>query len=111
MNSIQSTMTRIRSWLRRRTLPQGRVLSRFLAHDIRRDILIVSSERIDEGIITGRVRTSNLLYVSKGLAPQPEFEAARELRIDEMWRWTGQSWGGMPDGNSIADGLRGPRPD
>lgn len=68
--------------------------------------LVVSVVRIDEGIITGRVRTTNLLYLSRGLVPQPEFEEARELRIDEMWLWTGSSWGGLPDGSSIADPLR-----
>jgi len=82
------------------------VVSRFIARDVRRDILVVSAARIDEGLITGRVRTTNLLYVSKGLVTQSEFEEARELRIDEMWRWTGKSWGGLPDGTSIVDHLR-----
>jgi hypothetical protein len=69
--------------------------------------LVVSAARIDEGLITGRVRTTNVLYLSKGLVPQSEFEEPRELRIDEMWRWTGKSWGGLPDGTSIVDRLRG----
>jgi hypothetical protein len=111
VSNIRNTMFRIRTWLRRRILREGRVLSRVIARDIRRDILIVSSERIAEGIITGRIRTTNLLYVSKGLAPQPEFEAAKDLRVDEMWLWTGKSWGGLPDGTSIVDGLRGRQSD
>ncbi len=49
------------------------------------------------------LRTTNLLYVAKGLVPQPEFEQARELRIDEMWHWSGQICGGLSDGTSIAD--------
>jgi hypothetical protein len=78
-----------------------------IAPDVRRDILIVGVERIDEGIITGRVRTTNVLYVSGGLGPQREFEPARDLQIDEMWLWTGKSWGGLPDGTSIVDQLIG----
>ena len=34
---------------------------------------------------------------------EPEFEPPRELRIEKMWDWTGQSWGGLPDGTSLVD--------
>lgn len=101
----------IQRWSHRRTFREGRTLARFIAPDVRRDILIVSAARIEEGIITGRVRTINVLYLSKGLIPQPEFEPPRELRIKEMWRWTGKSWGGLPDGTSIADHLGEGRPE
>ena len=93
----------IRDWLRRWRYREGKTLSRFIACDVRRDILIVSAARVGDGVITGRVRTTNLLYLSGGLIPEPEFEPARELRIAEMWRWTGQRWGGLPDGTSIVD--------
>ena len=99
----------LRNWWRRRTLREGRVFTHFIAHDVRRDILVVSAARIDEGLITARVRTTNVLYLSKGFVRQSEFEEARELRIDEMWSWTGESWGGLPDGTSIMDHLRGPQ--
>lgn len=79
---------------------------RFIAPDVRRDIQIVSVARIDEGYILGRVRTMNVLYLSRKLVPEPEFEPTRELDIDEMWRWSGQSWGGLPDGTSIVDRSR-----
>lgn len=95
--------TSIKRWFRRRQMREGRTLSHFIAPDVRREILIVSAARVDEGIITGRVRTTNVLYRSRGLIPQPEFEPEREMRIDEMWQWTGQPWGGLPDGTSIAD--------
>lgn len=52
-----------------------------------------------------------MLYLSKGLAPEPAFEPARELHIDQMWHWTGKIWGGLPDGTSIVDGLRERRSD
>jgi len=102
---------RVRNWLRRCWYREGRTLSRFIACDIRRDILIVSAARVDEGVITGRVRTTNVLYLSGGLIPEPEFEPAREFRIAEMWRWTGQPWGGLPDGTSLAARLIAESPD
>lgn len=91
----------LQNWFRRRTYREGRVLSRRIASDIRRDIHVVSAERIEEGIIAGRVRTTNVLYVYRGLVPKPEFDPVRELKIDEMWQWSGKSWGGLPDGTSI----------
>lgn len=96
----------LRNWLRRRRYREGTIISRFIARDVRREILIISAARIDEGIITGRVRTTNVLYLSYGLAHETEFEPPMELRIEKMWGWTGQSWGGLPDGTSIVDHLR-----
>ena len=92
----------IRDQFRRWRYREGSTLSRFIAKDIRREILIVSAAKVEEGIVTGRVRTTNLLYASGGLVPEPELEPARELRINEMWHWTGKSWGGLPDGTSLA---------
>ncbi len=95
-------LKRIRNWFRRYRYREGRTVSRFIATDVRREILVVSASKIDEGIITGRVRTTNVLYVFSGMVPEPEFEPARDLRINEMWHWTGKSWGGLPDGTSLA---------
>lgn len=92
---------RIRNWLRRRRYQEGKILSRFIARDIRREILIVSAAKAEEGIITGRVRTTNVLYVSHHLARKSEFGPPQELLISEMWHWTGQPWGGLPDGASL----------
>ena len=86
------------------------MLSRFIARDVRRDVLIVSAARIDEGIVTAQVRTTNVLYVSRGLVPAPAFDSARELHIDELWHWSGKIWGGLPDGTSIVGDLRKGRP-
>jgi hypothetical protein len=97
----------IQRWFHRRKFQEGRTLSRFIAPDVRREILIVSAARLEEGIITGRVRTTNVLYVSKGLVPRPEFEPPMDLQIRQMWNWTGKSWGGLPDGTSIVDHLSG----
>ena len=101
----------IQSWFRRRRFREGKTLSQFIARDVRRDIQIVSAAKIDAGIVTARVRTSNVLYVSKGLIAQPDFEPAREMRIDEIWKWTGKSWGGLPDGTSIVERFGGGQSD
>lgn len=95
----------IRNWLRRGTFQEGKILSHFIARDVRREVEVVSTERIDEGIILGRVRTTNVLYVHRGFIEQPDFGPVRELRIDDLWHWTGKSWGGLPDGTSIVDHL------
>jgi len=107
MTSFQNFIKRLQSSWRHSRYREGRTLARFIAKDVRREILIVSASRIDEGIIIARVRTSNVLYLSRGLIPPPEFEPAREMQINEMWKWPGQRWGGLPDGTSIVDHLRG----
>lgn len=91
-------------WSRRRQFREGTTVSQFIARDVRRDIRIVSAARLDEGIITAMVRTTNLLYVARGLAQQPDFGPPAEIHIETMWDWTGQSWGGLADGTSIVDG-------
>ena len=93
----------IRNWFRRRRFQEGKTLSQFIACDVRRDILITSAAKIDQGIITGRVRTMNLLYLSQGLVEEPEFGPPTEMHIDQMWHWTGQPWGGLPNGKSIVE--------
>lgn len=100
---MQSLFRKLRDWFRRRKYCEGRTLSRFIARDIRRDIRIVSASRIDEGIVVACVRTVNVLYVSKGFVPLADFEPAVELVIADMWRWSGNAWGGFADGSSTTD--------
>jgi hypothetical protein len=104
MMLFKSIRNRFRRWRYR----EARTLSGFIACDVRREILIVSAAKIEDGIITGRVRTTNLLYRALGLVPEPEFGPPQEISINEMWHWTGQSWGGLPDGTSIVDRLAAP---
>jgi hypothetical protein len=102
---VRQSFRRWRLRRRRRKYREGVTLSQFIACDVRREIEIVSAARIDEGFVLGRVRTMNVLYVTRGLVSESEFEPARELRIDEMWKWSGQRWGGLPDGTSLAARL------
>lgn len=93
----------IQCWHRRRKYRVGREISRMIACDVRRDLIVVSCERIEQGLITVRMKNNNLLGLSKGLIPPSEYGEQLELKIDELWKWSGHSWGGRPDGRSIAD--------
>lgn len=73
---------------------RGATISRFVTRDIRRDVEVVDDSEVDAGFVTVRVRTMNALYVVSGLAREPESGAPRRLPIDELWTWTGASWGG-----------------
>jgi hypothetical protein len=97
---------RLQRWMRRQQFREGMTLSRFIAPDVRREVVITSIGRLDEGIITARVRTTNLLYVAKHLMAAPEFEAEKEIEIDKLWHWTGKSWGGLADGTSLVNDGR-----
>jgi hypothetical protein len=96
----------VRKWYRRKVYRPGRIVSKFIARDIRRDIWIISADRIDEGVIVGQVRTNNILYLSKGLVEEQGFSKPIKLDITNMWEWSGEPWGGLPDGTSIADHFK-----
>lgn len=83
-------------------------MSRFIARDVRREVLVVSIAELDEGSITARIKTTNLLYVAKGLVEKPSFGAPERVTIDRLWNWSGASWGGLPDGTSIVTKLGKP---
>ena len=73
----------------------------FVARDIRRDVKVVSVNRMEEGIITAQIKTNNILYTARGLQDESDFEEEKEVRIDQLWDWSGVSWGGLPDGTSL----------
>ncbi len=81
----------------------GRVLSRFIAKDVQREVRIVGVDEIDSGFVIAQIRTTNILYLSHKLTQQEPFGPPERLSLDDIWNWTGQSWGGLPDGTSIAD--------
>ena len=91
----------IQHWIRKRRYRVGRTISRFVARDVKREVRIVDVRRLDEGFITARIRTTNILYRTAGLVPEAEFDPPMEIPIVDLWRWTGQSWGGLPDGTSL----------
>lgn len=87
-------------WVRRRRYRPGRVVSRFVAPDIRRDVLVVDASQIDARTITARVRTWNVLYSIKGLASVPPFGEVQSVQLRELWAWTGAPWGGPVPGQA-----------
>jgi hypothetical protein len=92
----------LRRWLRRRQYQPGRVVTRFVARDVRRDVEVVDAAQIDAGIIAARVRTWNVLYVANGLVPVPAFGDVRTVRIQNLWVWSGPPWGGAVPEEPVA---------
>jgi hypothetical protein len=73
-------------------------LTQFLAPDIRRDVEIMDISELEHGDVTARIHPSNVLYTLNGLTPAVAFAAPRRVAIDELWKWTGERWGGpVPD--------------
>jgi hypothetical protein len=72
----------------------GATLSRFIAPDIRREVEIVDASEVEQGFVSARVRTWNVLYAVKGITPAPEFGEPERVRIDSLWHWEGARWGG-----------------
>jgi hypothetical protein len=99
---------KIQSWSRRRHYREGRKVSRFIAKDVRREIIIISTSRIDEGILTVCVRTINVLYLARGFVELPKFDPPVDLHISELWHWRGRDWGGLANGKSICDTMNPP---
>jgi hypothetical protein len=85
---------RIRSLYRKTLYRPGRVVSRFLAPDVRRDVEVADASRIDAGLLTVRTRTWNVLYVINGLSSEPPFGELRTVSVGELWGWSGEPWGG-----------------
>jgi hypothetical protein len=104
--TMKQILQSLRNWNRRRIYRPGRVISRFVARDVKREVEVVSADQIDDGIIIGRVRTNNVLYVAKGLTEKAGFGEAETLEIATLWNWSGQPWGGLPDGTSIVKDNR-----
>jgi hypothetical protein len=85
---------RLRRYLRRKKYVTGAQLTQFLAPDVRRDVEIVDASEVDAGFVCARIRTWNVLHALHGMSSRPEFGAPRRMAIAELWRWTGERWGG-----------------
>jgi hypothetical protein len=83
---------------RRKKYRRGARLTQFVAPDVRREVEIIDDSEIDDGFVTVRARTWNVLYEIKLGKQAPELSEPRRIAIREMWEWTGQPWGGpVPD--------------
>jgi len=95
---LQTLLKKIRLWRWKRQYRPDRVVTRFLAPDVRRDVEVVDVSLIEGGMISARIRTWNLLYAAKGIAPKPPFGDVRRIEIKDLWIWSGEPWGGpVPD--------------
>ena len=95
---LRTLIAKTRLRLTRRKYRPGRLISQFLAPDVRGDVEIVDVSLIESGIISARVRTWNVLHEAKGLAPLPSFSEVQEIEITNLWHWSGEQWGGpIPD--------------
>jgi hypothetical protein len=102
---MKKSIKAIKEWRRREVYNPGEIISRFIARDVKREVRVISIDQISEGVIVGQVRTNNVLYLSKGFVKEQDFGEPMTLEIDTLWDWSGQPWGGMPDGRSIVDHL------
>jgi hypothetical protein len=80
-------------WLRRR-FKKGSTVSRFVARDVRRDVLVLNDAHIRNGYVIARVRTQNVLYLARGIATEESFGAPEILVLESIWKWDGAPWGG-----------------
>ncbi|MFO0663910.1 MAG: hypothetical protein U0174_08165 [Polyangiaceae bacterium] len=87
----------IARWLRyfrRKKYRRGVRLHRFLAPDILREVDIVDDAEVEEGYVLAKIRTWNVLYLTKSGGPPPEPGEAVRIAIERLWEWRGRPWGG-----------------
>jgi hypothetical protein len=98
----------IRIWHRRRQYRTGGSITKFIARDIRREVEVLDASRIADGVLLVRICTWNVLYADRGIVPKPSMGAARWVRLDEIWNWSGEAWGGpVPPGADATAGAGG----
>ena len=80
---------------------QKKIYWRFIARDVRREIKVLSIDELEDGYVTVNHRTINVLYTSRDLIDEQPFSEPERVALDDLWHWTGQPWGGLPDGTSL----------
>jgi hypothetical protein len=95
---LLEALRKVRVWHWKLKYRQGRVVTQFLVPDIRRDVEVVDTSEIGSGFIGARVRTWNVMYAIHEVAPEPPFGDVGQVAIRDLWKWTGENWGGpVPD--------------
>ena len=92
----------LRNHFRKRKYRPGAMVTLFVARDIRRDVKVISADEIEVGYVIAEICTWNVLYTSRCLSEKPAFEPAKRVSLKELHYWSGESWGGLPDGTSFA---------
>lgn len=91
-----SAAVRRRRW--RKKYQVGKTVSHFVVFDVKREVLVESVDELEAGYITARIRTRNLLYEGYGLMEEPDFGPPIRVAIQDLWKWSGQPWGGLENG-------------
>jgi len=91
---LRRVLQSVRLFCWRRKYRPGRIITHWLAKDVRRDVEVVDCSEIEAGRILGKTRTWNVLYASKGLKAEPSFGEPQQLDLRHLWDWTGEPWGG-----------------
>src|SRR5687767_8420147 len=92
--AMPTVLHKIRSWYWTYRYRAGKTITHFIACDIRRDVEVVDASHARDGILIVRMRTWNVLYAFKGIEPKPPFGEVRQIAIPDLWKWSGESWGG-----------------
>ena len=91
---LETTIRRLEVSAWRKKYRVGQVVTQFIARDIRREVEVVDVSEIENGLISGRTKTWNVLYAIRGIQKEPQFGEIRQLEIKRLWCWKGESWGG-----------------
>jgi hypothetical protein len=76
---FEAARHKFRVWRWRRQYRFGHVLTKFIARDIRREVEVVDVSRIEEGVISVKLCTWNVLYAARGITPKPPFGGVRKI--------------------------------
>ncbi len=87
-------LEQLRHMYRRRRYRTGAIITHFIARDIRRDVEVIDDSEVDDGFVTVRIRTWNVLYTSRKITPEPDYSDPERHGIEELWSWDGALWGG-----------------
>ena len=64
----------------------GKFISRFIAHDVKKEIVVVDDSKIEQGVLLIRERVINVLYLAKIEGYElPEFSEPKLVKISSMW--------------------------
>jgi hypothetical protein len=89
---LNTILQNILTWSWKIRYRPGKIITRFIAKDIRRDVAVIESAEIESGIITGKIRTWDVLYASKGIKEKPSFGDVQRFEIEHLWDWPGDPW-------------------
>ena len=80
---------------------------RFVAKDVKREIEVVDNAGLQDGTITVRARTFNILYLSKGFGTEPELGDPVTVPLRALWGWGGADFGGPVAEDDVLTGSYG----